>query len=68
MRRKPCSVLKLLIQFLNLKSGSVVCIYAVANWYVCSCFITDCLLVFNTLIFDIYISLVVFAVVFLIKA
>ncbi len=43
------------------------CIYfAIANWLVVP-FITDCLLVFNTLIFEIYISLDVFAVVFLLK-
>ncbi len=46
------------------KFGSFVFIYAIDNLFVCSYFINDCLLVFNTLIFEIYISLV-FAVVFL---
>ncbi len=47
------------------KFGSFVFIYAIDNlFFVCSYFINDCLLVFNTLIFEIYISLV-FAVVFL---
>lgn len=42
------------------------CIYCIANLFACSYFSTDCLLVFNHLIFEIYIILVVFAVVFLI--
>ncbi len=63
-----CSVFILLVSGsseIYQKFGSFVFIYAIDNLFVCSYFINDCLLVFNTLIFEIYISLVVFAVVFL---
>ncbi len=61
---KKTIVFKLLISISVPEMCSVVFIYAIANWFVCSNFITDCLLVFNNLMFKIYISLVVFVVLF----